>query len=90
MYVCIYIYIYTHTYVVPHQLLLKTDLAVAVVVDLVDHLPHLRDKRGRLISHFLCFVFDSEGSYCGPDGMPGVVLWRLEALDCRVLIHPEA
>ena len=24
----------------------------------------------------------------GPDGMPGVVLWRLEALYCRVLIPP--
>ena len=26
----------------------------------------------------------------GPDGMPCVVLWRAEALDCRVLIPSEA
>ena len=25
----------------------------------------------------------------GPDGMPCVILWRLEALDCRVLVPPE-
>ena len=29
-------------------------------------------------------------SLFGPDGMPCVVLWRPEALDCRVLIPPEA
>ena len=26
----------------------------------------------------------------GSDGMPCVVLWRPEALDCRVFIPPEA
>ena len=28
-------------------------------------------------------------SLFGPDGMPCVVLWGLEALDCKVLISPE-
>ena len=34
-------------------------------------------------------VFDLEKSFVVPDGMPCVVLWRPEALDCRVLIPPE-
>ena len=38
-------------------------------------------------SHLSCF--DSEGSL-DLDGMPRVVFWRPEALDCRVLIPPEA
>ena len=33
------------------------------------------------------FLFDPEES-SGPDGMLCVVLWRPEALDCRVLILP--
>ena len=42
---------------------------------------------------FLCFstaIFRTRRSHFGPDGMPCVVLWRPEALDCRVRIPPEA
>ena len=32
----------------------------------------------------------SEESFCGPVGMPCVVPWRPEALDCRATAPPEA
>ena len=35
-----------------------------------------------------CFVF-MRRSHFGPDGMPCVVLWRPEALDCRMPTPPE-
>ena len=38
---------------------------------------------------FVCFcLFDSDESFC-PDSMPCVVLWKPEALDCRVLMPPQ-
>ena len=40
-----------------------------------------------VLAVFRLFV-DSDESF-GPDGMPCVVLWRPQALDCRVLIPPE-
>ena len=39
--------------------------------------------------YFLCF-FDSEESFLVLTEFPCVVLWRPEALDCRVPIPPEA
>ena len=38
----------------------------------------------------LCFCLDSEESFLVLTEFPCVVLWRPEALDCRVLIPPEA
>ena len=40
-------------------------------------------------AYHVTYLFDSEEYFCGPDGMPCGVLWRLEALDCSVLIPPE-
>ena len=37
----------------------------------------------------LVFRLTRTGFYCCPDGVPCAVLWRSEALDCRVLIPPE-
>ena len=36
----------------------------------------------------MLFFFDLEESF-DQDGMPRVVLWRPEALDCRAIIRPE-
>ena len=40
-------------------------------------------------SSYFAFLILTQRSLFGPDGMPCVVLWRPEALDCRALIPPE-
>ena len=47
---------------------------------------HLHQQQDQHTLHYCVIVC----AVCGPDRMPCVVLWRPEALDCRVLVPPEA
>ena len=57
---------------------------IAELLVAADHVLHSQRQLGHLLFSFL-----ARRNLSGPDGMPCMVLWRLEALDCRVQIPPD-
>ena len=81
-----------HTVNVRVETMRADHLRVVVLVpgfgqDVVPGAPEACAREGA--GRFVAICSSLGGAFLGPDGMPRAVLWRPEALDCRLRIPPE-